>query len=173
MLDTDGEVKNLETDIKNQDVIKDILAHLAPLNRHIMSDELEESLSYLNKFIDLKVCQYKTGTKCWTWDVPPKWRIQDGYIKYKGKIIVSFKDQPLHVMSYSVAVDKDIKGEELLNHIHVHKEITQAIPYEFSFYVPNWGFCLTHEQRNTIKKDETYDEIVNSILDTKDYSENQ
>jgi len=162
MLDIEEEIKGQRAIGKTQEIIKDILEHIAPLNRNIVSDEFEESLNYLRKYIDLKIHRYKSGLKCWTWDVPPKWRIKDSFIKYKGEKIVSFKDNPLHVMSYSIAVDKSIKGEELLKHIYVHKEIAHAIPYEFSFYVPKWGFCVTHEKRDEIKKDEMYEVVIDS-----------
>ncbi len=149
--------------ISFKNIVKDILENLKDVNRNIVSDEYEQSLDYLKKYVDLNIHRYKTGTECWTWNVPPKWRIRDGYIKNKDGIIVSFKDCPLHVMSYSVPVNKKMKGSELLKHVHVHK-IPEAIPYEFSFYVPRWGFCLTHEQRNKIESDETYEVVIDSEM---------
>lgn len=144
-------------------IVEDILNNLANLNRNIVSDEFNESLEYLSKYIDLKVHRYKTGSECWTWNIPPKWKIKDGYIKNKeGLELVSFKNCPLHVMSYSVPVRLTIKGDELLEHVHVHKEIPHAIRFEFSYYKPNWGFCLTHEQKNRIKTDEVYEVFIDS-----------
>ncbi|MCP4265426.1 MAG: DUF4910 domain-containing protein [Candidatus Brocadiaceae bacterium] len=149
--------------IKNtQRIVEEIVYKLKDKNRNIISDEFEESLEYLKKYIDLHIHRYKTGTECWTWNVPPKWQVKDGYIKTSKSVLVSFKECPLHVMSYSVPVHKKIKGEELLKHIYVHKKIPHAIPYEFSFYEPKWGFCLTHEQRNNIEKDEIYEVIIDS-----------
>jgi len=159
------DLKNVSATTSHQEVIRDILSKLADLNRNIVSDEFEDSLEYLKKFIDLKVHRYKTGSECWTWNIPPKWTIKDAYIKHQGKVIASFKDHPLHVMSYSVAVNQTMAGEELLKHIHVHREKPDAIPYEFSFYVPKWGFCLTHVQRNIIKKNEMYEVVIDSAFE--------
>lgn len=156
------QLKDQKNTMNHHEIIEDILKCLAPLNRNIVSDEFEKSLDFLCRYLDLKIHRYKTGSKCWTWEVPPKWRIKDGYIKHKGKTIVSFKDHPLHVMSYSIPIDKMISGQELLNHIHVHKELPHAIPYEFSFYNRCWAFCLTHEQRDTIQKDEMYEVVIDS-----------
>ena len=143
-------------------IIKDILHNLKDLNRNLVSDGFEESLNYLSKYIDIKVHRYKTGSECWTWNVPQKWRIKDGYIKHNGNVMVSFNDCPLHVMSYSTPISAIMTGQELLTHIYIHKKIPEAIPYEFSFYVPKWGFCLTHEQRNKIKSDEMYEVFIDS-----------
>src|SRR3989338_1653055 len=143
--------------INSQQIVEDIITQLADSNRNLVSDEFEESLNYLRKYIDLNVSRYKTGTSCWTWNVPSKWQIKDAYIKQGNKEIVSFKKHPLHVMSYSIPVEGKIKGEELLKHVFVHNYIPEAIPYEFSFYKLRWGFCLTHAQRKEIKINEMYD----------------
>lgn len=150
--------------INSRQIVEDIIAQLANSNRNLVSDEFEEGLDYLRKYLDLKVLRYKTGTPCWTWNVPSKWRIKDGYIKQGGREIVSFKKHPLHVMSYSVPVEGNIKGEELLKHVFVHNHIAEAIPYEFSFYKPRWGFCLTHAQKKEIKASETYEVRIDSEL---------
>lgn len=146
----------------SEELMKDILEHLSGLNRNLVSDEFEESLCYLGNYIPLKVHRYKTGTPCWTWEIPPKWRIRDGYIRQGGRDIVSFRDHSLHVMSYSTPVRLELKGSELLEHVHVHSVLPEAIPYEFSFYKRRWGFCLTHAQRDLIRKDETYEVCIDS-----------
>jgi aminopeptidase-like protein len=143
-------------------IVEDILSSLADLNRCIVGDEFEKSLEHLGKYVDLKTHRYKTGTECWTWSIPPKWQIKDAYIKTSNGVLVSYKDCPLHVMGYSVPIHKKVKGEELLEHISVHKEIPHAIPYEFSYYEPKWGFCLTHEQRDKIEKNEIYEVVIDS-----------
>ncbi len=148
--------------INSQQIIREIVGKLANSNRNLVSDEFADGLKCLQDHIDLKVHRYKTGMPCWTWNVPPKWQIKEGYIKQGGREIVSIKKHPLHVMSYSIPVKKRMKGEELLEHIHVHRELPDAIPYEFSFYKPQWGFCMTHAQRNEIKADQDYDVCIDS-----------
>lgn len=153
---------NKKVVMSDQEIIKDILEQLFPLNRNLVSDEFEESLRRLSKYIPLKIHRYKTGTACWTWNVPPKWRIKDGYIRQGGEEIVSFRQHPLHVMSYSIPVRGEIKGGELLKHIYVHPVLPDAIPYEFSFYKRCWGFCLTHAQKDLIQEDQTYEVCIDS-----------
>ncbi len=162
MLDVEKPIKGCKTAIRSEKIIKDILDHLAPLNRNLVSDEFEESLCYLRKYIDLKMHCYKTGSQCWTWDIPPKWRIKNGYIRKDGKEIASIKQHPLQVMSYSTPVHEKMKGSELLKHIYEHPILADAIPYEFSFYKRRWGFCLTRAQRNLIQEEEMYDVCIDS-----------
>ena len=60
--------------LTSREIVEDITKRLAELNRNLVSDEFEESLDYLRRFIDLKIHRYKTGSECWTWVIPPKWR---------------------------------------------------------------------------------------------------
>ncbi|OGW97562.1 MAG: hypothetical protein A2Z81_09735 [Omnitrophica WOR_2 bacterium GWA2_45_18] len=148
--------------LTSREIVEDITKRLAELNRNLVSDEFEESLDYLRRFIDLKIHRYKTGSECWTWVIPPKWRVREGYIKRGDREIVSFRNHPLHVMSYSTPVHKKIKGRELLEHVFVHHTLKEAIPYEFSFYHRRWGFCLTQAQKKDILEEETYEVLIDS-----------
>jgi len=148
--------------MKTQEILKDIFGNLLGLNRNLISDDFEKSLAYLKKYVPLNVHRYKTGTKCWTWDIPPKWILKDAYIRHGNKVLVSLKDHPLHVMCYSVAVHQTMSGKELLEHIYTHKEIPEAIPYESSFYIKKWGFCLTQKQKEQIRSEEQYEVLIDS-----------
>jgi aminopeptidase-like protein len=147
-----------------QEILKDIFGNLLDLNRNLVSDDFEKSLDYLKKYVPLNVHQYRTGTKCWTWDIPPKWILKDAYIKHGDKVLVSLKDHPLHVMCYSHAVHQTMPGKELLEHIYTHKEIPEAIPYESSFYIKKWGFCLMQKQKEQIHAEEQYEVSIDSEL---------
>ncbi len=154
------EQKNVET----QEIIEDILKNLTQTNRNLVSDEFENGLKYLGKYIDLKIHQYKSGEECWTWNIPQKWKVHKAYIKKGEETVVSFEDHPLHVMSYSIPVNTQMTGSELRKHIHTHQELPEAIPYEFSFYIPKWGFCLTRQQAAKINDDVTYEVVIESEL---------
>lgn len=152
----------------NQFIITDILDHLTDSSRNIISDDFEKSLAFLRKYIDVKIHRYKTGSECWTWNIPQKWRVRNAHIKHKSQKILSFEDHPLHVMSYSTPVNRSMRGDELKKHIYTHKESPEAIPYEFSFYIPKWGFCLTHQQAEKIDDSEEYEVVIDSEF-TDDY----
>ena len=151
-----------QKDTGTREIISDILRKLAPANRNLVSDEFELGLDYLRKYVDLTVHRYPSGADCWTWNVPKKWKIREAYIKRGNETLVSFADHPLQVLCYSIPVRTKMRGRDLKQHIFVHRENPLAIPYEFSFYVPNWGFCLTRVQFEKIQDAEEYEVLIDS-----------
>lgn len=116
--------------------------------RDIISDGFDESLVYISKIIPLKIHEIPTGTKCWTWTVPEKWSVKEAYIEdMEGKRLVDIQDHPLHVLSYSLPMDKVVTKEELMRHLHSNPGRPGAIPYEFKYYERDWGFCIQHSRR--------------------------
>lgn len=121
--------------------------------RDIISDDFDESLSYISKIIPLKIHKVPSGTKCWTWTVPDKWSVKEAYIEdLKGNRILDLKDHPLHVMSYSLPVNKVVSKEELLKHLHTRPDRPKAIPFEFKYYEKDWGFCIQHSRLKYFKE---------------------
>ncbi|MBF0594901.1 MAG: DUF4910 domain-containing protein [Candidatus Omnitrophica bacterium] len=148
------------------EIVADILGNLAGLNRNIISEDFNKSLGFLKKYIPLQEHRYLSGTDCWTWTVPPGWTVKDAYIRHDdGKVLVSVKDHPLHVMSYSQPVCQTLSGRELLEHVYTHQEIPDAIPYEFSFYIKKWGFCLTQKQKEEIVTEKQYEVLIDSSFE--------
>jgi len=132
--------------------------------RDIISDGFDESLQYISAIIPLKVHKIHSGTKCWTWTVPKKWSVREAWIKdEKGKKILDLNDHPLHVISYSLPVDKEVTKEELLEHIYTNPKRPNAIPWDFKYYERDWKFCMQH---NNLKKIEG--EKYRIFIDSKD-----
>lgn len=122
------------------------------LRRDIISDGFDEALRHISKIIPLEIHKIATGTKCWTWTVPEKWSVKEGYIQeLSGKKVLDLKDHPLHVMSYSLPINKVVSRAELLKHLHTKKERPNAIPFEFKYYERDWGFCMQHNRLKSLK----------------------
>ena len=58
----------------------------------------------------------------------------------------------MHVVSYSIPINKFIKKKELLSHLYTNKKLKNAIPYVTSYYKRNWGFCCSHNQKKIIEQ---------------------
>lgn len=115
--------------------------------RDIVSDGYDESLEYISQIVPLKIHEISSGTKCWTWVVPEKWSVKEAYVEEVGGTrVLDLKDHPLHVMSYSLPIDKVVTRKELMEHLHTNPERPEAIPFEFKYYERDWGFCFQHNR---------------------------
>jgi len=121
--------------------------------RDIVSDGFDESLEYISKLIPLKIHKIPTGTRCWTWSIPEKWSVKDAYIHDGKKKLLDIKNHPLHVVSYSLPVDREVTTEELMKHLHTKPQRPDSIPYEFKYYEKDWGFCIQHNKLKDFTKD--------------------
>ena len=131
----------------NKKLLKNKFNKLYKICRSILGKGFRESLDIIGETVDLNKKKIKSGTKVLDWTVPDEWNIRDGYIiDPKGKKIVKFKDHSLHVVNYSVPVNKTIYLEELKKKIFTLPELPTAIPYVTSYYKRDWGFCMTHRQ---------------------------
>lgn len=121
--------------------------------RHLISDGYNEALRYISKILPFKTIKIPSGTECWTWIVPEKWNVGEAYIEdLSGKRLLDLKDHPLHVVSYSLPINKIVSRAELLKHLHTKPERPNAIPFEFKYYQRDWGFCLEHNKLKNFSK---------------------
>lgn len=110
--------------------------------RHIVSDEYDEALAGLGQHLDLTVHEVPSGSQCWTWKVPEKWGCREAWIEADGQRLVDLADHPLHIAYGSQPIDAVVSREELLQHLTWKEDRPGAIPFEFKYYQPYWGFCI-------------------------------
>lgn len=133
-----------------------LCVELFPICRSITGNGVRETLSILNSVIggEMVVREVPSGTQVFDWSVPKEWNIRDAWIKdSKGNKILDFKDNNLHVVGYSLPVNKKVNLEELKTIIYTQPEQPDAIPYVTSYYKERYGFCMTQNQKNNLKED--------------------
>ena len=131
----------------------DLIGEIFPICRSITGDGVRETLERLQREIPLEIHEVPSGTEVFDWTVPKEWNIRDAYVKSAdGRRIVDFRQSNLHVMSYSVPVDRTMTAEELAPHLHSLPEHPEWIPYRTSYYEEKWGFCVSHEVREELSK---------------------
>ncbi|MBF0359145.1 MAG: DUF4910 domain-containing protein [Magnetococcales bacterium] len=143
----------------------DLVCKLFPICRSLTGDGVRQTLTILQKEIpELTIHEVASGTPCFDWSIPDEWNITDGYIlDPNGVKIVDFRQSNLHVMGYSTPINKKISLEELEKHLHSIQELPEAIPYLTSYYKRDWGFCISHSQRQTLQPGE-YQVVIDARL---------
>lgn len=135
------------------DEIEEYLIRLFPLCRSITGEPNRKTLKILQEIIPLTIHEVPSGSKVFDWIIPDEWKISSAWIEdQEGKRIVDFNDNNLHVVSYSMPINKTMHWQELKPHIHFHPSLPNAIPYRTSYFDQDWGFCVTNEQYEELSK---------------------
>lgn len=147
------------------DAMHALMGRLWPICRSLSGQGVRDSLAILAQEIPgLRQLQVSSGEKCLDWLVPDEWNIRDAYIVAPdGRRLCEFKHNNLHVMGYSLPVDEDLDLEDLQAHLYSLPEQPTAIPYVTSYYKKRWGFCLSHEQRESLASGR-YRAVIDSTL---------
>jgi len=133
--------------------IYELTSNLVSICRSITGQGVRETLGLIQKRIPLKIYEVPSGTQAFDWTVPREWNIKDAYvINPQGKKIVDFKKNSLHVVGYSIPVDKEVTLSELLDHLYSIEDQPEAIPYVTSYYKERWGFCIKHNEKKKLEE---------------------
>lgn len=144
----------------------DFVRELYPICRSITGDGLRETLRRIGARIPLELHEVPTGTEVFDWTVPREWNIRDAYVKdSRGERLIDFQDSNLHVMGYSIPVDRRMSFAELRPHLFTIPERPDWIPYRTSYYAENWGFCLSERQLARFRDDEEYEVRIDARLE--------
>lgn len=136
---------------------------LFPIGRSLTGEGVRTTLRMIQEQVpELEIKSVPSGTQVFDWTVPKEWEIKAGYIEdEQGNRIIDYHQNNLHVMGYSVAVDKYVSLEELLQYIKVEEEQPDVIPYVTSYYSPRFAFCMSAKQRDSLKPG-TYHMVIDS-----------
>jgi aminopeptidase-like protein len=161
MLDPDKNKTNFN---KAGSEMYELISELYPFCRSITGNGVRQTLNVLQKHIPLKINEVPTGTRAFDWEVPREWNIKDAFIKNsKGEKIIDFNKSNLHVLNYSIPVNKKVNLAELKKHVFTLPDRPDWVPYRTSYYQENWGFCMSHNQLDSLTND-TYEVFIDSSL---------
>ena len=139
---------------------------LFPITRSLTGKGVKDTLGIIKKeFPRLKIKKIKSGTKVFDWKIPDEWNISNAYIiDKKGKRIIDFKNHNLHVVGYSIPVNKYIPKKHLIKNLYFLRNQPKAIPYVTSYYKKRWGFCLSYDHFKKIKKNYLNNDLFKVVI---------
>lgn len=141
---------------------------LFPINRSITGAGLKKTLEIIKKeFPSLKIKKVKSGSKVFDWKIPPEWNVKNAYVidKFKNKII-DYKKNNLHLVGYSIPINKILNKSQLYKNIFFLKNQPNAIPYVTSYYKKFWGFCINYNQKKQIDKKYSNKDLFKIIINS-------
>ncbi len=147
------------------DAMYQLAAELFPICRSITGNGVRATLAHLQRQIPLITHEVASGTPVFDWTVPKEWNIRDAYIKNEaGARVVDFRQSNLHVLNYSVPVNRTMPLAELKKHLFSLPDKPDWIPYRTSYYKETWGFCLRHRDLINLP-DGNYEVVIDSSLE--------
>jgi aminopeptidase-like protein len=131
-----------------------LMKKLWPICRSITGDGVRSTLNIIKERLPgLDIHEVPSGTQCFDWKIPKEWNIREAYVvNDKNERVIDFSDHNLHIVSYSIPVNKEMELEELEQHLYSIPEQPDALPYVTSYYKENWGFCIQHSKRVKLSK---------------------
>jgi aminopeptidase-like protein len=144
--------------------LHDLIAELYPICRSLTGDGVRETFSTIGRDVPLEITEVPSGTQVFDWSVPREWNIRDAWIAGSdGTRVVDFRRSNLHVLGYSVPIRARLALGELHEHLFIHAENDDWIPFRTSYYDENWGFCVSRRQLEQLTPGE-YDVVIDSSL---------
>lgn len=159
------DVNDLKLNKETSNEIHDLMKKLYPICRSITGNGVRETLEIIKEHIPIEIIEVQSGTQVFDWTIPKEWNIKDAYVKNsKDEKIIDFRKSNLHVLNYSIPVNKKMSLEELKENLYTLPDYPDWIPYLTSYYKDNWGFCLSHKQCEKLEED-TYEVVIDSTLE--------
>jgi aminopeptidase-like protein/aminoglycoside N3'-acetyltransferase len=150
--------------------IKDTVSEIYPLNRALVSDGIDRAFDIIRQRLQASTActieTYPPTKPVWTWRIPERFIVHEAYIELEdGTRIADVTENPLHLVSYSTAIDKWMDWEELNKHLYYSEKRPHAVPWEFKYYERSWGFCLSKDEYDSLLRDQQFHAVINTSYD--------
>jgi aminopeptidase-like protein len=147
--------------------LKSVLAEFFPLHRTLASAGQDRTLEIIGACMPASsgytVETYAPLEPVWTWKVPERYVVHEAWLAIEGgERVLDFENNPLHIVSYSLPVDRVLSFAELQPHLYFNEKRPHAIPWVFKYYERDWGFCLSKDQFDQLPRDKQYRAVIHS-----------
>lgn len=166
--DAAADVDRIGAEIDDERLAASMLAavrELYPIFRGITGEGVRETLRLLQRVAPIELHEVASGEQVLDWTVPREWTYRAARLTGPdGEVIADADVLNLHLVANSAPFRGKVSREELEAHLHSLPEQPDLVPYRTSYYAENWGFCLSHAVRSSLK-DGTYDVLVDTRLE--------
>lgn len=148
------------------------LEELTPLARHHAGPDMDGAYEKLVTYYpEAKLVSYPSGASCGHWLAPPGWLVKKAKLwSPEGQVIADYADHPLRLFTYSPPFSGKVTLSDLQPHLISDPQRPTAIPFHFRnqyrYWAPEWGFCLTQEERDALVDGEYYVEIESDFIES-------
>ncbi len=140
---------------------------LAPLNRTIVSDDMERAADLLDEAVGIpaKRYPYPSGAEYGSWVVPPSWNVREAFLSDGEKTIASYQDQVLFLAPYSAPFEGWVSRQDLLEHLLVSPVWEDAfsyqhrVAYDFQKRLRRWEISLPKSIADSLNRDRYFVKI--------------
>lgn len=150
--------------VENGADLYSMMERMYPICRSITGNGVRETLKIVGEHIPVEIKEVPSGTQVFDWEVPDEWNISDAFIaNAKGEKIIDFQILNLHVLNYSIPVDRVISRDELEAHVFTLPDHPDWVPYRTSYHNRQWGFCMSHNQWLSMTDEKYHVKIESSV----------
>ena len=147
--------------------LQDLLKRIHPLNRTIVSDDMDRAADWLDEAVGQPARRYRypTGAEYGSWIVPPSWNIREAYLSDGERKIASHQDHVLFLAPYSQPFEGWLTRSELLQHVFISNRLDDVFVYQHRFAydfqkrLRGWEITLPRRLVETLRKDRYYVKI--------------
>lgn len=133
--------------------LEPLLAALTPLNRTIVSDDMERAADLLDQAMGRPATRfrYPSGREYGSWVVPPSWNVREAFLSDGKRVLASYQDHVLFLAPYSAPFEGWVSKEELLKHLNVSITFEDAfvyqhrLAYDFQKRLRGWEISLPRQ----------------------------
>lgn len=142
------------------------LEKIWPICRSITGNGVRQTLNEVKTIVpELNIIEIPSGSKALDWIIPNEWNVHNAWVKsLSGETLVDFKQNNLHLVSYSEPFSGIVNRDELLAHLYSLENQPDLIPYVTSYYKKRWGFCVPYQMLPQFT-DEQYEILVDTTLE--------
>jgi aminopeptidase-like protein len=143
----------------------ELMRELFQLPRSLTGSGVRDTLAVLARDVSLELVETPSGTPVFDWTVPREWNLRGAWVDSpNGDRVLDAANSPLHVLGYSTPVDAVMSLEELRRHVFTHSEDPDLVPYRTSYWVEQWGVCMSRRQLESLA-DGDYHVVIDTTLE--------